>query len=105
MQLFQALSEALNNHLRLVSSEKKGLIDEAKKIATATRQMELSMSDSKQRRKNSNEGSMKVSYPLMQCLQTLKKKHDEVQRVHSERVVQVQSESMLDLNQGGLNSY
>ncbi|KAL6885283.1 microtubule associated domain-containing protein [Trichoderma longibrachiatum] len=89
-ELFQALSEALNNHLRLVSSEKKGMIDEAKKIVSAIRQMELSMSDSKQRRKNSNEESMKISYPLMQCLQTLKEKHDQVQRVHSERVVQVQ---------------
>ncbi|KAL7802090.1 microtubule associated domain-containing protein [Trichoderma aethiopicum] len=89
-ELFQALSEALNNHLRLVSSEKKGMIDEAKKIVSAIRQMELSMSDSKQRRKNSNEESMKISYPLIQCLQTLREKHDQVQRVHSERVVQVQ---------------
>ncbi|TFA99426.1 Anaphase spindle elongation protein 1 [Trichoderma ghanense] len=89
-ELFQALSEALNNHLRLVTSEKKGMIDEAKKIVTEIRQMELSMSDSKQRRKNSNEESMKISYPLMQCLQTLREKHDQVQRVHSERVEQVQ---------------
>ncbi|KAK1242027.1 hypothetical protein MKX07_000013 [Trichoderma sp. CBMAI-0711] len=89
-ELFQALSEALNNHLRLVSSEKKGMIDEAKKIVTAIRQMELSMSDSKQRRRGSNEESMKISYPLMQCLKTLREKHDQVQRVHSERVEQVQ---------------
>lgn len=81
------------------------MIDEAKKIVSAIRQMELSMSDSKQRRKNSNEESMKISYPLMQCLQTLKEKHDQVQRVHSERVVQVQSELMLDCNTPGQVAY
>ncbi|KAL6864277.1 microtubule associated domain-containing protein [Trichoderma novae-zelandiae] len=88
-ELFKALSEALNNHLRMVSSEKKEMIAEAKEIVTAIRQMETSMSGSKQRRKNSNEEGMKITYPLMQCLQTLKEKHDQVQRVHRERVEQV----------------
>ncbi|KAL7945799.1 microtubule associated domain-containing protein [Trichoderma barbatum] len=88
-ELFQALSEALNNHLRLVTSEKKGMIDEAKKIVTATRQMEASLDDSKSRRKNSNGESMKITYPLMQCLETLKERHDQVKRLHRERLGQV----------------
>lgn len=50
-ELFQALSEALNNHLRTVTKEKKDMIDEAKKTVTAIRQMEASMDDSRPRRK------------------------------------------------------
>jgi protein regulator of cytokinesis 1 len=92
LQLFQALSEALNNHLRLVTSEKKEMVDEAKKTITAIRQMEASLDDSKQRRKTSNDDDMKISYPLVRCLQTLKEKHGQVQRLHRERFDQVKSE-------------
>ncbi|RFU79566.1 microtubule-associated, map65 ase1-type [Trichoderma arundinaceum] len=88
-ELFKALSEALNNHLRMVTSEKKEMIDEAKKIVTAIRQMEASLDDSKHRRKNSNGGDLKITYPLVQCLQTLKDKHSQVQRLHRERYDQV----------------
>ncbi|KAL7789772.1 microtubule associated domain-containing protein [Trichoderma ceciliae] len=88
-ELFQALSEALNNHLRMVTSEKKEMVDEAKKIITAIRQMEASLNGSKQRRKNSNEEDMKITYPLVRCLQTLKEKHGQVQRLHRERLEQV----------------
>ncbi|EHK17646.1 uncharacterized protein TRIVIDRAFT_43222 [Trichoderma virens Gv29-8] len=89
-ELFQALSEALNNHLRLVTSEKKQMIDEARKIITETRQMEASLVDSKPRKRNSNEESMKITYPLMQCLETLKEKHSQVQRLREERVEHVE---------------
>ncbi|KAH6603488.1 microtubule-associated [Trichoderma cornu-damae] len=89
-ELFQALSEALNNHLRIVTSEKKAMIDEGKKIIMAIRQMQASLDDPKHRRKNSNDEDMKITYPLARCLQTLKEKHGQVQRLHRERLEQVQ---------------
>ncbi|KAK0760918.1 hypothetical protein N5P37_005858 [Trichoderma harzianum] len=89
-ELFQALSEALNNHLRLVTSEKKQMIDECKKVVIEIRQMEASLDDSRPRRKNSNGESIKITYPLMECLETLKEKHSKVQRLRQERVDHVQ---------------
>lgn len=68
------------------------MIDEAKKIITAIRQMEASLVDSKRPRKNSNDESLKITYPLVRCLQTLKEKHGQVQRLHRERLDQVYSE-------------
>ncbi|KAL7932136.1 microtubule associated domain-containing protein [Trichoderma chlorosporum] len=88
-ELFQALSEALNNHLRLVTSEKKQMIEEAKKIVTAIRQMEASLDDPKLRKRNSNGESLKVTYPLAQCLERLKEKHGQVKKLHRERRAQV----------------
>ncbi|KAL6890949.1 microtubule associated domain-containing protein [Trichoderma evansii] len=88
-ELFQALSEALNNHLRTVTKEKKDMIDEAKKTVTAIRQMEASMDDSKPQRKNSTGADLKLSYPLIPCLQRLKEKHGQVQKQHRERFEQV----------------
>lgn len=95
LQLFQAMSEALNNHLRTVTKEKKDMIDEAKKTVTAIRQMEASMDDSKPRRKNSTGEDLKLSYPLIPCLQRLKEKHAQVQKQHKERYEQVKSERIL----------
>lgn len=86
----------------MVTSEKKEMVDEAKKIITAIRQMEASLDDPKHRRKNSNEGGMKITYPLVQCLETLKEKHGQVQRLHRQRLEQVQSEFMLDYGMIGL---
>ncbi|KAM0513378.1 hypothetical protein ACHAPE_007841 [Trichoderma viride] len=88
-ELFQALSEALNNHLRTVTKEKKDMIDEAKKTVTTIRQMEASMDDSRPRRKNSTSDDLKLSYPLIPCLQRLKEKHGQVQKKHKERFEQV----------------
>lgn len=70
------------------------MIDECKKVVIEIRQMEASLDDSRPRRKNSNGESIKITYPLMECLETLKKKHSQVQRLRQERVDHVQSESM-----------
>lgn len=70
------------------------MIDEAKKIVIEIRQMEASLDNSRPRRKNSNGESIKITYPLTECLETLKEKHGQVQRLRQERVDHVQSEFM-----------
>ncbi|KAK5997597.1 Anaphase spindle elongation 1-like protein [Cladobotryum mycophilum] len=88
-ELFTALSEALNNHLRMVTTEKKEMIDEAKKIITAIKQMEASLEDSKHRRDFSGEEELKITYPLIRCLQALREKHSHIAKLHKERFEQV----------------
>lgn len=95
MQLFTALSDALNNHVRQVSAEKKNLIAEAQKMITVIRQMEASLEDPGSRRNVSNgDDGLAISYPLTSCLQGLKEKHSQVRRSHQERFEQVKSTSL-----------
>ncbi|CAN8096540.1 unnamed protein product [Discula destructiva] len=89
-ELFTALSEALNNHVRQVSAEKKDLIAEAQKMITVIRQMEASLEEPRSRRNVSNDNDgLEISYPLTRCLQGLKEKHSQVRRMHQERFEQV----------------
>jgi protein regulator of cytokinesis 1 len=90
-ELFAALSEALNNQVRLVNSEKKELVDEAKKIMTTIRQMEASLDGSKNRRSHQDDDDFKITYPLTRCLQVLREKHIQISRLHKERFEQVKS--------------
>lgn len=87
-ELFEALSEALNSQVRLVTAEKKEMVDEAKKIITTIRQMEASLDDTKHRREK-DEDDFVITYPLNRCLQTLKEKHIQISRLHKERFEQV----------------
>lgn len=96
MQLFAALSEALNNQVRTVTAEKKQMIQEAKHMVKTIRQMEASLEDSKPRRSyrsNDDDDDLTISYPLTACLQDLKEKHAQVNRSHKERFDQVRSMS------------
>jgi protein regulator of cytokinesis 1 len=79
----------LNNQVRLVTAEKKGMVEEAQKMITTIRQMEASLDDAKPRR--SDDGDLKITYPLTRCLQVLKEKHMQVSRLHRERYEQVKS--------------
>ncbi|OAA38379.1 Microtubule-associated protein, MAP65/ASE1-type [Metarhizium rileyi] len=91
-ELFTALSEALNSQVRLVTTEKKDMIDEAKKIITTIRQMEASLDDSKPRRKDYQEDEdFKITYPLNRCVQGLREKHIQISRLHKERFEQVKT--------------
>ncbi|KAF4458156.1 hypothetical protein F53441_7 [Fusarium austroafricanum] len=87
-ELFSALSEALSSQVRLVNSEKKEMVDEAKKIITIIHQMEASLDDSK-RRRHEDDDDLSITYPLTQCLQQLKEKHKQISRLHKERFEQV----------------
>lgn len=90
-ELFSALSEALHNQVRLVTAEKKELIEEAQKMITAIRQMESSLDDSRPRRghQSDEDEGLKITYPLTRCLQMLKEKHIQISRLHRERFEQV----------------
>ncbi|KKA30438.1 hypothetical protein TD95_005240 [Thielaviopsis punctulata] len=88
-ELFAALSETLNNHVRQVNAEKKSLIDEAQDTITAIRQMEASLDDSQSHHHKIDDESLRVTYPLMRCLQALHEKHQQVHRLYMERFAQV----------------
>ncbi|OLN85690.1 Anaphase spindle elongation protein 1 [Colletotrichum chlorophyti] len=86
--LFEALSKALTDQVRLVTSEKEEMIEEAERMITAIRQMEASIDDNRSRR-DRDDDEMKITYPLTRCLQALKEKHKQVSRLHRERFEQV----------------
>ena len=77
--------------LRLCS-EKSALNEEANKIIKTIKQMETSLEDrqSSGTYRLENE-DLKVTLPLMRCLESLKAKHNAVAKVHRERYEQVKS--------------
>ncbi|KAL9096833.1 MAG: hypothetical protein Q9165_000797 [Trypethelium subeluteriae] len=90
--LFSALSETLHNQLRLVSTEKNDLTEQGRRLIKTVRQMEASLDDTKQRSDYELEDEeLKVSYPLLRCLQGLKEKHNTISKLHRERFEQVKS--------------
>ncbi|KAK5939114.1 Microtubule bundling protein [Knufia obscura] len=88
-ELFTALSETLNNQLRLANGEKTQLTEEAQNIINTIKQMEKSLEDDKDYGYNLNTRDMKVTYPLVDCLRDLKEKYNTVSRLHRERFEQV----------------
>lgn len=90
LQLFSALSDTLHNHLRQVGSEKTRLTEEAQKIITTIKQMEVSLDDEKRHDGYDLESAgLRVTYPLNQCLRDLKEKYNIMSRLHRERFEQV----------------
>ncbi|KAJ8069010.1 hypothetical protein OCU04_002686 [Sclerotinia nivalis] len=89
-ELFAALSETLHNQVQLVANEKNDLSEEARRIITTIRQMETSLDDNKDHHEyESEDDDLKITYPLMQCLQVLKEKHLRISKIHKERFEQV----------------
>ncbi|CAK7216653.1 Microtubule bundling protein [Sporothrix bragantina] len=88
-ELFNALSEALHNQVRLVTTEKKNLVEDAQRTISAIRQMETSLDDSRSRRDYDADEDLQVTYPLTRCLQVLKEKHLQISKIHRERFEQV----------------
>ncbi|KAL2753294.1 hypothetical protein ACRALDRAFT_1083045 [Sodiomyces alcalophilus JCM 7366] len=87
-ELFDALSKALNDQVRLVTAEKEEMMAEAQKLITTIRQMEVSLDDSRTRR-TSEDDDLQITYPLTRCLQLLKERHIQIGRLHKERFEQV----------------
>lgn len=57
------------------------------------KQMEASLDDNKPRSNyETDDSNLKVTYPLMRCLQGLKEKYNAVSKLHRERFEQVRSE-------------
>lgn len=75
--------------MRLVTSEKKEMVDEAKKMITTIHQMETSLDDNHCRRRSDDD--LQITYPLNQCLKQLKEKYAYIHRLHKERFEQVKS--------------
>ena len=74
--------------------EKSEMTDEANRIIKHIKQMEASLDDAKNSDTYAAEDdSLRVSYPLMKCLQNLKQKHASIGKLHKERYEQVRSES------------
>ncbi|KAF2970596.1 hypothetical protein GQX73_g2956 [Xylaria multiplex] len=87
-ELFEALSDTLSNQVKVVTAEKKGMVDEAEKIITLIRQMEMSLDDTKAQR-NPEDDDLHITFPLIQCLKVLKDKHVQISKLHRERFEQV----------------
>ncbi|KAL9599738.1 MAG: hypothetical protein Q9219_003621 [cf. Caloplaca sp. 3 TL-2023] len=89
-ELFAALSETLNNQLRLVTGEKNELTEEAHRIIKTIKQMEASLEDQKPNGTYELEDQqLKVTVPLTRCVAGLKEKHNTIARLHAERFEQV----------------
>lgn len=90
-QLFNALSETLHNHVRHVTTEKNEMTDEAHRIITTIKQMDVSINGPKDQYE-AEDDDLRITIPLIPCLQSLKEKHQQISRIHKERFEQVKSE-------------
>ena len=86
--------------------EKAELTDEAHRIIKVIKQMEASLEDHANNDQYQHEDNdLKVTIPLMRCLQILKEKHNTVAKIHRERYEQVKSESYSEISRLALNFY
>jgi protein regulator of cytokinesis 1 len=68
------------------------MTEEAQRIITTIRQMDVSINGPKDKHGYDHEDDdLRVTVPLIQCLQSLKEKHQQVSRIHKERFEQVKS--------------
>ncbi|MCJ1314400.1 hypothetical protein MMC25_008082 [Agyrium rufum] len=89
-ELFTALSETLHGHLKLVTSEKTGLAEEANRIIKTIKQMESSLEDPKPNNDyQAEDPGLQVTVPLTQCLKGLREKYNTIARIHRDRFEQV----------------
>ncbi|CAD0090361.1 unnamed protein product [Aureobasidium vineae] len=91
-ELFAALSETLNNQLKLVAKEKHDLTDEARRLIKSIRQMEAALVDDKPHRDSDcQDEDLSITLPLRDCITSLKDKHNTVSRIHRERYEQIKT--------------
>ncbi|KAF7716186.1 Microtubule-associated protein, MAP65/Ase1/PRC1 [Penicillium ucsense] len=89
-ELFNALSETLNNHLKLVDEEKEKMTQEAQRLITAISQMEASLGDERANGQYElNRDDLRVTYPLNRCIAFLREKNEAMAKLHRERFEQV----------------
>ena len=78
-----------------MAAEKNEMTEEAQRIITTIKQMETSLDDTKSRHEyEAEDEDLKITYPLMRCLQALKEKHGQISRLHKERFEQVKSKQI-----------
>ncbi|KAH0417966.1 hypothetical protein KCU90_g12067, partial [Aureobasidium melanogenum] len=91
-ELFAALSETLNNQLKLVAKEKHDLTDEARRLIRSIRQIEAALVDDKSHRESDYQDEhLSITLPLRDCITSLKDKHKTVSTIHRERYEQIKS--------------
>ncbi|KAG9562590.1 hypothetical protein KCU79_g6271, partial [Aureobasidium melanogenum] len=89
-ELFAALSETLNNQLKLVAKEKHDLTDEARRLIKSIRQIEAALVDDKSHRESDyQDAHLTITLPLRDCITSLKDKHNTVSTIHRERYEQI----------------
>ncbi|KAH0395466.1 hypothetical protein KCU89_g10302, partial [Aureobasidium melanogenum] len=89
-ELFAALSETLNNQLKLVAKEKHDLTDEARRLIKSIRQIEAALIDDKSHRDSDYQDEhLSITLPLRDCITSLKEKHNTVSAIHRERYEQI----------------
>ena len=66
------------------------MTEQANRLIKTIKQMETSLDDT--RTKNDEDSNLRVTYPLLRCLQTLKQKHATISKLHRERFEQVKRE-------------
>ena len=68
------------------------MTEEAHRLVKTIKQMESSLEDSNPSGYDIGDADLKVTFPLNQCIQGLKEKHNVVSKLHRERFEQVKSE-------------
>lgn len=70
------------------------MVEEGQRIIITIQQMEASLDDQKRSDlyASLNE-ELTITYPLLECLRTLKEKHRTISKLHHERYEQVKSQS------------
>lgn len=76
----------------ILCSEKHELTEQARQLIRTIRQMEASLDDTKARDDYDREDEeLKVTIPLLHCIEHLKQKHKTIGKLHRERFEQVKS--------------
>ncbi|KAJ5672131.1 hypothetical protein N7507_001258 [Penicillium longicatenatum] len=89
-ELFNALSESLNNHLKLVDEEKEQMTQEAQRLITTIQQIEVSLGDERANGQYElNRDDVRITYPLNRCIAFLREKCEGMTKLHRERFEQV----------------
>jgi protein regulator of cytokinesis 1 len=88
-ELFTALSDTLHSQLKIVTNEKQKLAQEAEKLITDMKHMQISLEGKSAG--DHIDADLAITYPLQACLQNLKQRHQAVHKVHRERYEQVKS--------------
>jgi len=78
--------------LTSLHSEKHDLTEQARQHIKLIRQLEASLDETKQRDDYEREDDeLRVTYPLLECIDYLKRKHQTISKLHKERFEQVKS--------------
>nr|POE74300.1 anaphase spindle elongation protein 1 [Quercus suber] len=82
--------DSRESELNLVAKEKHELTEEAQRLIKSVRQMGRSLDDSRPNEEDESQNDgLKITYPLLDCIQTLKEKHRTIAKLHRERYEQV----------------